>query len=94
MSWYRLESDVLILRLYVQPGARHNELIGLIGDELKLRLMAPPIEGRANAVLVKYLAQLFEVPRSDIQLKSGEKSRHKTIVIRGSKVHPESILTT
>lgn len=93
MSWYRSESDRIILRLYVQPGAKQNEIVGLIGDELKLKLAAPPIDGRANAVLIKYLSQLFRVPISKIRLKSGEKSRHKMVEICESKALPESMLS-
>lgn len=92
MSWYRSESDKVILRLYVQPGAKQNEIVGLIGDELKLKLAAPPIDGRANVVLIKYLSQLFRVPKSKITLKSGEKSRHKIVEICENKVPSESIL--
>ncbi len=81
-----------ILRLYVRPGANQIEIVGLIGDELKLKLTAPPIDVRANSVLVKYLSQLFRVPKSNIMLKSGEKSRHKMVEIRDSMVPPESML--
>jgi hypothetical protein len=92
MSWYRYESDGVILRLYVQPGAKKNEVVGLIEDELKIKLAATPIEGRANAELLKYLSRLFRVPKSKILLKSGEKSRHKMVEIRGCVVPPERVL--
>ncbi len=92
MFWYRQEGDVWILRLYIQPGAKKNEIIGLFQDELKIKLASPPIEGRANVALAKFLSELFEVPRSRVALKSGEKSRHKIIEISNSRIHPETLL--
>jgi uncharacterized protein (TIGR00251 family) len=92
MSWYRYESDSLILKLYIQPGAKRHEIIGPVQDELKIKLASPAIEGRANVALMKLLSQLFNVPRSKIVLKSGEKSRHKTVIINNSTLRPEDIL--
>ena len=91
MSWYRYESNALILRLYIQPGAKRNEIIGLMQDELKIKLATPALEGRANSALIKFLAQLFDVPKSKVVLKSGEKSRHKIIEISESDVNPEQL---
>lgn len=81
MSWYRYESDVLILKLYIQPGAKRDEVMGPMKDELKIKLATPALEGRANSALIKFLSQLCQVPKSKIVLKSGEKSRHKIIEI-------------
>lgn len=92
MPWYRFESEKLILKLYLQPGGKKNAVVGLMGEELKIKLAALPIEGRANAALLKYLAELFQVPKSNILLKSGENSRHKSVEIRGTAISPESIL--
>lgn len=91
MSWYRYESDALILKLYIQPGAKRNEIIGLMQDELKIKLATPAIEGRANSALIKFLSQLFKVPRSKILLKSGEKSRHKIVEVSDSDVNLEQL---
>ncbi len=92
MTWYRYESNILILRLYIQPGAKKHAIVGLVGDELKIKLSTPPIEGRANHDLIKFLSKSFKVPKSNIHLKSGEKSRHKCIEIVKSNVDPEHFL--
>lgn len=63
-----------------------------MGDALKIKLAALPIEGRANVALLAYLAELFQVPKSHIFLKSGVNSRHKTVEIKNSAVPPESLL--
>lgn len=92
MSWYRYESDALILKFYIQPGAKRNEIVGIMQDELKIKLTSQAIEGRANIALIKFLAQLFKVPRSNIVLRSGEKSRHKIIEVSNSDVKPEELV--
>lgn len=91
-NWYRRENNALVLTLYVQPGAKKNEVAGLHGDALKIRLATAPIQGQANKALLKYLAQLFDVPISHIVLKSGKLSRHKIIEIGDSLIDPHAIL--
>lgn len=93
-DWYRRNADVLTLTLHVQPGAKRSEIAGLHGEALKIRLAAPPIEGRANEALLKYIAQLFDVPMRQVELRQGGQSRHKVVAIVGSKVGPESLLKT
>ncbi len=91
-EWYRCAGDVVMLTLHVQPGAKRSEITGLHGEALKLRLAAPPIDGRANEALIKYIAGLFEVPQRQVELKQGGQSRHKVLAIIGSKISPESLL--
>jgi uncharacterized protein (TIGR00251 family) len=91
-EWYRRNGDVLTLTLHVQPGAKRTDVAGLHGEALKIRLAAPPIEGRANEALLKYIAEAFGVPLRQVELKQGGQSRHKVVAITGSKVEPESLL--
>jgi hypothetical protein len=67
------------LTLHVQPGASRSELAGLHGDALKLRISARAVEGAANAAVIEFLADWLEVPRRDVKLLRGEKSRRKTL---------------
>lgn len=90
--WYRRHDDVLTLTLHVQPGAKRSEVAGLHGDALKLRLAAPPIDGRANGALIKFISALFKVPQRQVVLKQGGQSRHKVVAITGSLVEPVSLL--
>lgn len=73
----------LTLRLHVQPGARRTETAGLHGDALKLRLAAPPVDGRANECLIAFLAQQAGVARAAVELASGAGSRRKVVRIHG-----------
>ena len=91
-SWCRRLADgTLIVSLHAQPGARRTQVAGLHGDALKVRVAAPPVEGRANQALVEFLAEAFQVARRDVRLVSGERSRDKRFEIRGSAVAPESV---
>ena len=90
--WYRRDGEIITLTLHVQPGAKHSEIAGLHGEALKIRLAAPPVEGRANEALLKFIAQLFAVPLRQVQLKQGAQSRHKVVAVIGSKVEPDNLL--
>jgi uncharacterized protein (TIGR00251 family) len=56
----------LILDLHVQPRASRDEIVGVIGDRLKVRITAPPVDGKANQHLIAYLAKQFRVAKSDL----------------------------
>jgi uncharacterized protein len=77
----------LILDLYVQPGAKRSEFAGQHGERVKLRLAAPPVEGKANAALIEFLAEYFGVPRRNVTIVSGLKSRSKRVAIEGVPEH-------
>lgn len=74
----------VLLRIHVQPRAANNQVAGLQGEALKLRLSAPPVEGKANKAVLAYLAELLNVPKKALSLKSGQASRQKTIRITGT----------
>lgn len=71
------------LRVRVQPRASRSEIAGVHGDELRIRLQAPPVDGAANQALVRFLADALGAPRSAVEIVSGLASRSKTVVIRG-----------
>jgi uncharacterized protein (TIGR00251 family) len=73
----------LILELHVQPGAKRSEFAGRHGERIKLRLAAPAVEGKANAALIDFLAAYFGVPRRNVRIVSGLKSRSKRVLIEG-----------
>lgn len=73
----------MILELHVQPGAARSEFAGGHGGRLKLRLAAAPVEGKANAALVEFLADYFGVPKRNVRITAGLKSRRKRVLIEG-----------
>ena len=91
--WYHRHGEVITLTLHVQPGAKRSEIVGLHGEALKIKLAAPPIEGRANEALLKFISDVFSVPLRNTELMQGGQSRHKVVAVHGSKVAPESLLT-
>lgn len=86
----RMDSTgAVLLKLRVHPGAKRSAVNGTFGDALKLDLQAPPVDGKANAALLKFLSSLLNLPKSSIELKSGECSRDKVVKISGKS--PEEI---
>ena len=77
----RWRGDVLICRLRVVPRAGRSAFEGLYGDRLKVRVGAPPVDGRANAALIAFIAKEFGVPRARIRLAAGAGSRDKTVEV-------------
>lgn len=75
------EGDDLLLRLYIQPKASRDSIVGLHGEELKVAITAPPIDGKANAHLSKYLAKLCKVAKGSVVIEKGELGRHKQVLI-------------
>lgn len=91
MGWWRRDGSDLILRIRVQPRASRDAIAGILDDCLKLRLAAPPVEGKANEHLIAWLARLFDVPKNQVILERGTGSKHKQIRIRSPKKLPENL---
>ncbi len=82
--WLKQEiSGHFILTLHIQPGAKKSGVAGPHGDALKIRLAAPPIDGKANDCLIELIADMLRVTRFQVELISGATSRRKRIRVRG-----------
>lgn len=86
MTWLRASGDGVLLTLHIQPGAKKTEVVGLHGDALKLRLAAPPVDGKANEALIDFLARALGIGKTHITLVSGQTSRSKRVAVRGMTV--------
>ena len=75
--------DGVRLHVRVVPRASRNGVQGLLGDAVKIRLQAPPVEGKANSALLDFLAETLDLPVRQVELLSGETGRNKTILVRG-----------
>lgn len=85
---YVWQGGDLILHCHLQPKAASDAIVGVHGDRLKIRITAPPIDGKANEHLTKWLGKLFKVPRGDIEIVQGELGRQKTLRIKQPKQIP------
>ncbi len=84
--WLREENaktDTYVLALYCQPGAKKTEVQGEHDGRLKIRLAAPPVEGKANDALILWLSKTLDVNRSAIELLAGDLSRLKRVKVSG-----------
>lgn len=89
--WYRFDDGDLLLSLRIQPKASSNELAEIMGDERKLRITAPPVDGKANKHIVALLAKMCKVAKSDVIIESGELGRSKRIRIKRPTLLPEGV---
>jgi uncharacterized protein (TIGR00251 family) len=80
----RRQMKEITLKIYLQPKSSKNEIVGPYRDGIKIKVTAPPAEGKANEALVKLLAKELGIPVSNIQILKGHHSREKTLKIAGS----------
>jgi uncharacterized protein len=74
-----------LLNIHVSPGAKSTSVEGLYGEgAIKLKVAAPPVGGKANAEVERFLSKLLGVPRSDVNIICGASSRDKTVLVRGA----------
>jgi len=88
----RRDGGDLVLEVRIQPRAARSEFAGPFGERLRIRLQAPPVDGRANAALVAFLADAFDVPRARVVIESGLASRDKRVRIRNPGPLPPRLL--
>ena len=88
---WRWESGDLILQVRVQPRAGRDQIGTPVGDRLKVRITAAPVDGKANAHLLRFLAKAFGVAPSAVLLEAGETGREKRLRIRAPRRLPAPI---
>lgn len=81
MPWLAGEPGAWRIALHVQPGASRTEVAGVVEGCLKLRVAAPPIEGRANEAIVRWVADRLDLPRSRVSIAGGERGRRKRVEV-------------
>ena len=88
MAWYHWDGQDLLLHLRIQPKASKDEFVAPYGDEYKVRITAPPTDGKANSHLCRYLAKAFGVTQNKVALEAGKSSRSKRIRIQSPTKAP------
>jgi len=94
MAFYRWQGEDLLLFCHLQPKAADDSFAGLHGERVKIRIKAPPVDGKANAHLLKFLAIQFGVPPAHVSLQSSEAARQKTVLIQAPRQLPEALPIT
>jgi uncharacterized protein len=86
----RVQTDGVLLSVKLQPRASSNEIGEALGNELRIKVTAPPVDAAANEALLKLLAQQLHCPRNRVDIVRGHTSRHKTVKLYG--LTPEAVL--
>ena len=90
-GFYQWDKGYLSLFFHLQPKASKNEFAGQHDERLKTRITAPPVDGKANAQQIKFIAQQFDAAKTRVSISSGESARYKTLRIERPKHWTESL---
>ena len=91
-TWCRKTAQGWLIAVHVQPGAKKSAVAGLHGEALKIRIAAPPVEGKANAALIAFVAEMLDVPRRTVSVVKGESSREKLLLVAKPGADPARLL--
>ena len=75
------KNDYFIINLKVIPNAKKSEIVGILDDALKIKISAPPLEGKANAQIIKFFCDYLDISKSKLEIISGEKSKYKLLKV-------------
>ncbi len=88
-AFLRADGDAVLLSVKLQPRSSSNEIDKPAGNELRIRVTAPPVDSAANTALVRFLAEILDLPRNRVELMRGHTSRHKLVRLSGTT--PDSV---
>ncbi len=91
-GWYRKTKEGWLISVHAQPGAKKSAVAGLHGESLKVRVAAPPVEGKANDALIAFVAQALGAPRRAVSIVKGESSREKLLLVADAAADPARLL--
>jgi len=83
MNWITTTKTGVMLSVHACPRAAHDQVQGLHGDAVKIRLRAPPADGKANDALIAFLSRILDVPARGLIIVAGHSSRHKRVAVEG-----------
>lgn len=91
-GWYRKTKAGWLISVHAQPGAKKSAVAGLHGESLKVRVAAPPVEGKANDALTAFVAKALDLPRRSVRIVKGESSREKVLLVADAIADPARLL--
>jgi len=86
VDWLRQDGNDVLLQVHLQPGARRSAIAGEFNGRLKIAVAAPPLEGRANQALCRWLAERLDLPQKRVRIAAGEHSRDKLLRLEGADI--------
>ena len=86
------QDNTVLIKILAKPGAKYNAITGIDDEGVGVQIAAPPVDGEANTELVKYMAKLLGLRKSDVSLDKGSRSRQKTLIVSG--LQKDTIITT
>lgn len=86
-SWLHEKGDAVLVDVLVAPRASRTRIVGVHADRLKIQLAAPPVDGKANDALVRFLADLLDVSKAQVEIVGGASSRRKTVRLSAVSAH-------
>ena len=89
--WCSETADGIRVAVQISPNAKITEVLGVVEDVLKIKLHAPPVDGKANQALIRYIAEKLDVPKSAVSITHGLSSKKKLIAIRVSHLTVERV---
>lgn len=90
-AWCSVVRQGVRLAVQVAPNAKQSDVIGLQDDMLKIRLHAQPVDGKANEALIRYIADMLDVPKSAVQITHGHTNKRKIVEITATHLDAEAV---
>jgi len=87
-AWYRKTAQGWLIAVHAQPGAKKSAVAGLHGEALKIRIAAPPVEGKANEALAAFVAKALGLPLRAVSIVKGGSSREKLLLVADPAADP------
>ena len=84
-NFFEVKNNKIFLKVHINPNSKKDEIVGIYNDSLKLKISSPPINGKANKALIKFLSKYLNIPKTKIKIEKGEKSKDKLIVIENKR---------
>jgi len=81
--WIKETKEGTLVKIHVNPRSSKDGITGIHGDALNIKLTAPAVEGKANKAVISFLSDFFKIKKRQVKIKSGEKSRNKTVLLTG-----------
>ncbi|KAF8794514.1 UPF0235 protein C15orf40 like protein [Argiope bruennichi] len=92
-SVYNGLKNEIIIKIHAKPGAKESGITDVGEESVGIQIGAPPVDGEANKELIRYLSEILQLKKSELSLEKGSRSKEKTVIITGSSVSADDVLS-